>query len=374
MAWNEPGGNKPEDPWGGDNGPPDLDEAFRKFKDKFSGGGKGKGPSGGDMPQFNGKIAGIIVAILAVLYVALGLYTIDAQERGVVLRFGKYYETVAPGLHFNWPLIDSVRKVNTTKQRSIRIRELMLTEDENIVQVTVSAQYTITDPKSFILEVRDPERSLQHAAESALRHVVGSVELHQILTEGRKQVTIEVEARLQRYMNDYLTGIDVTTISIEDAQPPTEVQAAFDDVIRAKEDEQRVKNEAETYRNGIVPEARGVAQRMIEEASAYKDQVIAKAEGEAKRFDLLRKEFQRAPRVTRERLYIDSMEKIMGNTSKVMIDVDGGNLMYLPLDKLMSGSKPSQSSADFDFSNLGSKNATSNSSRSSTRNSSREER
>jgi membrane protease subunit HflK len=256
-------------------------------------------------------------------------------------------------------LIDSVHKVNTTKQRSIRIRELMLTEDENIVQVTVSAQYTITDPKSFTLEVRDPERSMQHAAESALRHVVGSGELHQVLTEGRKQITIEVEERLQRYLNAYSTGIDVTTVNIEDAQPPAEVQAAFDDVIRAREDEQRVKNEAEAYRNGIIPEARGFAQRMREEANAYKEQVIARAEGEAKRFDQLRREYERAPRVTRERLYIDTMEKIMGNTSKVMVDVDGGNLMYLPLDKLMSGNSSDSSSKNFDFSNLGSKGTSS---------------
>jgi membrane protease subunit HflK len=374
MAWNEPGGNKPNDPWGGDNGPPDLDEAFRKFKEKFSG-GSGKGPSGSDMPSFDGKIIAIIFAILAVLYVAVGFYTVDAQERAVVLRLGKYHDTVNPGLQFNWPLIDKVYKVNTTRTRSIRIRELMLTEDENIVQVSVSVQYTIMDPKSFILEVRDPERSLQHAAESALRHVVGSAELHQVLTEGRKQVTIEVEERLQGYLDNYLTGIDVTTVSIEDAQPPTEVQAAFDDVIRAREDEQRVKNEAESYRNGIIPEARGFAQRQIEEANAYKEQVIAQAEGEAKRFDQLRKEYERAPKVTRERLYINTMEKVLENTSKVMVDVDGGNLMYLPLDKLMSNNgQASGGSANFDFSTLGRKASDSQSQRSSGRSSTREAR
>ena len=343
MAWNEPGGNgskDPKDPWGNDQGPPDLDEAFRKFKDKFAGKGGGNGGNRGskqspELPEFSTKIIAIVFAIIALLYAATGFYTVDEQEQAVVLRFGKYHDTRGPGLHFNPPLIDRVLQLNITSQRSQRFNETMLTEDENIVDVSLSAQYTISDPEKFLLRVRDPETSLKHAAESALRHVIGSVTLDLILTEGKKQIAIDVQQRLQNYLNDYETGILVTTVNIEDAQPPAEVQAAFDDVIRAKEDEQRVKNEAETYSNGIIPEARGLAKRQIEEATAYKDQVIARAEGEASRFESLLKEYQKAPEVTRQRLYIDAMQNVLNNSSKVLVDVDGGNLMYLPLDKLM---------------------------------------
>jgi membrane protease subunit HflK len=359
MAWNEPGGNgskDPKDPWGNDQGPPDLDEAFRKFKDKFAGkkGSGGNGSGGGNAPQmpaFSGKLIVLALAVVAVLYAASGFYTVDAQEQAVVLRFGKYHETRGAGLHFNPPLIDTVLKLNITKQRSQRFQETMLTEDENIVDISLSAQYTIIDSQSFLLRVRDPETSLKHAAESALRHVIGSAELHQVLTEGRKAISIDVQARLQRYLDLYQTGILVTTVNIEDAQPPAEVQAAFDDVIRAKEDEQRVKNEAETYRNGIVPEARGQASRQIEEASAYKEQVVAEADGEAQRFEKLLAEYEKAPKVTRQRLYIDAMQSVMSKTSKVMVDVDGGNLMYLPLDKLMkqSGAQSSGGSSSSSF-------------------------
>ncbi len=341
MAWNEPGGNgskDPKDPWGNDQGPPDLDEAFKKFKDKFAGkngGGSGSGGSTPEMPNFSGKMLGLAFALIMGFYIVMGFYTVDAQEQAVVLRFGKYHDTRGPGLHFNPPLVDTVLKLNITKQRTQRFNETMLTEDDNIVDITLSAQYTIIDPKLFLLKVRDPESSLRQATESSLRHSVGSAELHEVLTEGRRVIAIEVQERLQRYLDSYDTGIKVTTVNIEDAQPPKEVQAAFDDVIRAKEDEQRVKNEAETYKNGIVPEARGIAQRQIEEANAYKEQVIARASGEAKRFTQLLTEYEKAPQVTRQRIYIDTMEEVMSNSSKVMVDVDGGNLMYLPLDKLM---------------------------------------
>lgn len=346
MAWNEPGGNgskdpkEPKDPWGNDQGPPDLDEAFRKFKDKFAGkGGSGGNGGGGNqtpqMPAFSGKILGLVIAVIAVLYGAAGFYTVDAQEQAVVLRFGKFHETRGAGLHFNPPLIDAVIKLNTTRQRSQRFKETMLTEDENIVDISLSVQYTIVDPRAFLLDVRDPEGSLKQAAESALRHVIGSVELHYVLTEGKTVIAVDVQTRLQNYLDAYQTGILVTTVNFEDAQPPAEVQAAFDDVIRAKEDEQRVKNEADTYSNGIIPEARGQAARQIEEANAYKEQVVAQAEGEAQRFEKLLTEYEKAPEVTRQRLYIDTMQSVMSKTSKVMVDVDGGNLMYLPLDKLM---------------------------------------
>lgn len=339
MAWNEPGGNNDKDPWGRDQGPPDLDEAFRKFKEKFTG---KKGPSSGSggkagLPEFNARLLGLVFAGLLLVWALLGIYQVDQQERAVVLTFGKYSGTVEAGLHWNPPLIDSVQIVNVTKVRSSAHQGLMLTEDDNIVSVSLSVQYTVSDPKAFLLEVRDPEVSLAHAAESALRHVIGSAELHQVLTEGRALIAIDVKKRLQDYLDLYHTGILVSTVNIEDAQPPKEVQAAFDDVIRAKEDEARVKNEAETYKNGIIPEARGLAQRQTEEANGYKEQVIARAEGEAQRFSQLLVEYERAPEVTRQRMYIDTMQKVMSRTSKVMIDVDGGNLLYLPLDKLVGG-------------------------------------
>ncbi len=336
MAWNEPGNNG-KDPWGGggDQGPPDLDEAFRKFKEKFGGKKTGGGKSGGDLPEIGVGFLALALAALLVIWAGLGIYQVDQQENAVVLRFGKFQETVGAGLHWNPPLIDKVQKVNVTKVRSSSHRGLMLTEDDNIVQIALSVQWTVSDPKAYLLEVRAPETSLDHAAEAALRHAVGSAELHQVLTEGRAEISLEVQERTQRYLDAYKTGIMITTVNIEDAQPPQQVQAAFDDVIRAKEDEQRVKNQAETYKNGVIPEARGLAQRQLEEAKAYKDQVIAKATGEAERFTNLLTEYEKAPQVTRQRLYLDTMQRVMSNTSKVMMDTEGGNMVYLPLDKIM---------------------------------------
>lgn len=347
MAWNEPGGQKDKDqnndPWGNNSnqGPPDLDEAFRKFKEKFTGkksGGGNNSSGGGDLPQLSGGMLLAIAAIIMAIWAALGVYQVDQQERAVVLRFGKYIETVNPGLRWNPPLIDTVEKVNTTKVRSARVKGLMLTEDDNIVDVSLSVQYIVMDPKAFVLEVRSPEQSLLQATESALRHVIGSSSLHQVLTEGRTTIAFDVRERLQRYLDLYHTGIQVSAVNIEDAQPPSDVQAAFDDVIRAKEDEAKVVNQAQTYKNGIVPVARGQAQRLLEEANAYKGRVIAAAEGEAARFTQLLVEYQRAPEVTRERMYIDMMESVMTSASKVMVDVDGGNLLYLPLDQIIKSS------------------------------------
>jgi membrane protease subunit HflK len=346
MAWNEPGGNNDKDPWGRDQGPPDLDEAFRKFKEKFTG-NKGSGNGGNaDLPDFSMAFVGIALLGVLIIWGLMGIYQVDQQERAVVLRFGKYLETVEAGLHWNPPLIDSVQVVNVTKVRSSAHQGLMLTEDDNIVKVSLSVQYTVFDPKPFLLDVRDAEASLADAAESAMRHVIGSEELHQVLTEGRVKVAIDVKKRLQDYLDLYHTGIIVSTVNIEDAQPPKEVQAAFDDVIRAKEDEARVKNEAETYKNGIVPEARGLAQRQLEEANGYKEQVIASAEGETQRFTQLLVEYTRAPEVTRQRMYLDTLQNVMSQTTKVMVDIDSGNLLYLPLDKLMGGTSSSTERAN----------------------------
>lgn len=342
MSWNEPGGgnNRPRDPWGGnDQGPPDLDEALKKLQQRlnsmFGGGGSGGGgsSSGG---RFSGALLGVIAAGALTIWALMGFYQLDEQERAIVLRFGKYHGTMQPGLQWNPPLVDEVIKVNTTKVRASQVREVMLTKDENIVEVTMSLQYIIEDPEKFVLEVRDPEISLQHASQSALRHVVGDTTMDLVLTEGRAAIAIDVRERLQTYLNTYGTGIRISKVNIDESKPPTQVQGAFDDVIKAREDEERVKNEAQSYANGIVPEARGRAQRVLEEASAYREQVIAQADGEAQRFNALLTEYRKAPEVTRERLYLDAMQVVMGNTNKVMVDVEGGNnMMYLPLDKLV---------------------------------------
>ena len=353
MAWNESnGGNNPRDPWGGGNqGPPDLDEALKKLQRQlgslFGGGSSGGGNKAGK-PLF-------LVGFFAVIFVwALsGFYQVDEQERAVVLRFGKYFDTVQPGLQWNPSLVDSVIVVNTTKVRAASFREIMLTQDENIVEVKLSVQYVIDDPTKFVLEVRDPERSLQHAAQSALRHVVGDMPMDMVLTEGRAGIAIDVQERLQDYIRLYGTGIRISKVNVDESNPPSQVQAAFDDVIKAREDEERVKNEAEAYANGIVPEARGQAQRQLEEADAYRQQVIANAEGEADRFNKLLQEFKKAPAVTRERLYIDAIEDVLSNTSKVMVDVEGGNnMIYLPLDKIAPAKLQNSRALDINSSNI----------------------
>jgi membrane protease subunit HflK len=341
MSWNEPGGgnNGPRDPWGGGNqGPPDLDEAFKKLQQSIAGlfGGGRRGGGGPGKGGASNALVGVVLGGVLAVWGLMGFYQLDEQERAVVLRFGEYHATLTPGLQWNPPLIDEVITVNTTKVRAAGLREVMLTQDENIVEVSMSVQYVISDPRDFVLQVRDPEVSLQHAAQSALRHVVGDTTMDLVLTEGRAAIGFEVRDRLQQYLNDYTTGIQVSKINIDESKPPAQVQGAFDDVIKAREDEERVKNEAQSYANGIVPEARGGAQRMLEESNAYRDQVIARADGEAQRFNQLLAEYRKAPEVTRERLYIDSVQSVYANTNKVMVDVDGGNnVLYLPLDKMV---------------------------------------
>jgi membrane protease subunit HflK len=341
MAWNEPGGND-KDPWGNrgsDNqGPPDLDEAFRKLQkslsEMFGGGGSGSGSASSGL---SGKMAALIVVAALIVYGLMGIYQVDVQERGIVLRFGKLYGgQVLNGLHWNPPVIDEVLIVNVTRLRSQGYDAEMLTEDENIVQVKMSVQYAIGDATKYLLRVQDPDTSLDQATRSALRHVVGSSEMHGVLTEGREELAEKVKVRIQNYMDNYGTGIYVNQVNIDDTAPPEAVKAAFDDVIKAREDEVRVRNEADAYANQIVPEARGDAQRLLEEAEAYKSRVVAMAQGETTRFTKMLAEYKLAPEVTRQRIYLDTLEGIMENSTKVMIDVEGGNnLLYLPLDQLM---------------------------------------
>ncbi len=362
MAWNEPGGNSNnQDPWGGggggrrggdQKGPPDLDEAFRKLQDSLNGmfGGKKRGSGGGS--GGGGRRGGfglvwVSLVVLLAVWLFNAIYIVDEQEQAVVLRFGKYHETVGPGLNLYFPPIDRKFQENVTRERSYSKQGQMLTEDENIIEVPLTVQYKISDLQSFVLNVDQPEISLQHATDSAVRHVVGSTAMDQVLTEGREAMAGEVKERLQRFLDNYGTGITVTQVNLQSAAAPREVQEAFDDVIRAREDEQREKNQAESYANGVIPEARGQAQRMLEEASGYRDAVISRAEGEADRFTKLLTEYSKAPEVTRERLYLETMQEVMSNTSKVMVTGESGqnNLLYLPLDKMINGRGAASSNA-----------------------------
>ncbi len=346
MAWNEPGGNSNnQDPWGGRKGggrqgPPDLDEALRKLQDSLNGifGGKKSSGSGNGSAAGGLGLIGIALAVLAALWLYSAVYVVDEQEQAVVLRFGKYYETVGPGLNIYFPPIDRKFQENVTRERAYSAQGQMLTEDENIIEVPLTVQYRISNLQDFVLNVDQPEVSLQHATDSALRHVVGSTAMDQVLTEGRELMASEVKERLQRFLDNYRTGISVTQVNVQSAAAPREVQEAFDDVIRAREDEQRAKNQAETYANGVVPEARGQSQRIIEDANGYRDEVIARAQGEAERFSKLLAEYRKAPEITRQRLYLDTMQEVFSNTSKVLVTGDKGqnNLLYLPLDKMVA--------------------------------------
>ena len=338
MSWN---GNDNKDPWGRNDSPPEIDEVIKKVREKvdsiFGGGSSGGSSAGGG---FSKKFVTFALTAIALAYIGLGIYQVEEAERSVVLRLGEFSEIKGPGLRWNPPIIDSVDVVDVVRVRPHRHDALMLTKDENIVAVTVSVQYQIADPRKYVLDIRDADASLVQATESALRHVVGGSIMDDALTTGRELIAQEVKTRLQRYLNKYNTGLEVVIVNIEDSSPPNQVQEAFDDVIKAREDEVRARNEAETYANGLVPEARGEAQRMLQDAEAYKEQVISEAEGDATRFNLLLAEYQKAPDVTRNRLYLDSIQGVMSNSTKVMIDVEGGNnILYLPLDKIAESAR-----------------------------------
>lgn len=344
MAWNEPGGNGDKDPWGnrGNQGPPDLDEVFKNFQKKFGslfGGKGGRGGGRGTGTGSGGTIGiGIVVAIILLFWMATGFYKIEEAERGIILRFGKHVDTTQSGLHWHWPTpIESVTKVDITKVHPVPLRATMLTQDENIVDIEGTIQYQVADATSYLFNVRTPEISLSQAAESALRESIGTSKMDFVITEGRGQIAFQVETLLQEIMDSYGTGLKVIKVNILDAKPPEAVKDAFDDVTQAREDEVRLINEAEAYRNEVLPKARGAAARLREEADAYSQEVIARAEGEADRFSQLLGAYQKAPDVTRDRLYLDMMESVLGNSSKVLVDIEGNNnLLYLPLDKLMS--------------------------------------
>ncbi|MBI2995004.1 MAG: FtsH protease activity modulator HflK [Gammaproteobacteria bacterium] len=338
MGWNEPpGGNKGRDPWGdrgNGGGPPDLDEIVRRMQQGFGGllgrrGGAGR--RGSPMIWL-----GVIGAIVALLLFDI-TYFIDQQERGVVLRLGRYVSTLQPGLNVVFPsVIDKVIPVNVGLVRSITHKATMLTQDENIVDVEIAVQWRINEAGDYVFNVENPAGTLRQVAESAVRQVIGKSKLDFVLTEGRSAIAQSQQQLMQKILNDYRAGILIVTVEMQPAKPPEQVKNAFDDAIKAREDEQRLVNEAEAYRNDIIPRSRGSAARLREEANAYKATVIARGEGEAARFEQLLAEYQRAPAVTRQRLYLDSMESVLSKTPKVLLDSrSSNNMMYLPLDRLL---------------------------------------
>ncbi|WP_110674393.1 FtsH protease activity modulator HflK [Salinicola sp. RZ23] len=385
MAWNEPGGgNNQQDPWsggggrrpsgnGGDNGdgnnrgggnnqgPPDLDEALKKFQDKinrlFGGRGKRGGAGGGDNSG-GGKrnpfvLPLLVVIVAAVVWAGSGFHLIDQSERGVVFRFGKYTTTLNPGLHWNPPIMDQVENVNVTSIRSANQTDSMLTSDENIVRVSVSTQYVVSDAHAFLVNVKEPEMTLQNAMDSALRQEVGNMKLQQILTTGRDRLGQRVFDRLSAYMEAYGTGLRLQTVNVESTAPPDKVQNAFDDVIRAREERQRSINRANAYSQAVVLEAKGQKQRLVAEAQGYKAAAVADATGQANRFNSLLGEYQQAPKVTRERLYLETISQVLSQTPKALVDLgDSSAVTVLPLNQMQAGGNGSSDSTKMSMQQL----------------------
>ena len=341
MNWE----NQNKDPWGNKNDAPDFDELMKKFSSilggkKSSNNGSGSSGNDGGFKFPSSRIFLYALFGFSIVYASQCIYQLDASERAVILRLGEFHEEQEEGLNFRLAGIDERFIENVSLTRRYTQTNSMLTKDENIVDVTVSAQYRIANLKDFVLNVKDPEGSLRNAIESALRHVVGDNTLDQTLTVGRENIAQEVQTRLQSYLDIYQTGLLVQQVNIEKTDPPAAVKNAFDDVVAAREDKERLQNEAERYALTIVPEARGQAQARIRGAEAYKEEVVSKAEGETDRFNKLLEEYSKAPEVTRDRLYLDALQSVLSNSTKIMVDVEGGNnLLYLPLDKIMEENK-----------------------------------
>ena len=345
MAWNEPGGGRKKDPWGGNESNADVDAFLDRLKSGFGrvfGGGDGGRPARGPGGGGGGSILWIVLALLGAWFLFDSWQQIDERERGVVLRFGKVDRVMDQGLNFKWPRpIERVQKVETTQVRTHSDEVRMLTRDENIVTLDFNVQYQVPDPQQFLFGSHDPEDTLRESTEAAVREVMGNSTMDDILTGERAALATEMRARLQQLLDEYRTGIQVTEFNLQNARPPQEVKEAFDDAISAREDKQRIENEAEAYASRIVPEARGDAARIREAAQAYRDSTIARAQGDAARFTQQAAEYAKAPQVTRKRLYLDTMSEIMSATPKVLVDdEDGNNVLYLPLDTGASGTMP----------------------------------
>jgi membrane protease subunit HflK len=347
MALNDPN-------WGrrGGEGPPDLDELWNRMRQKLSGlfGGRGGGrtPGGGEGRQFPFGVF-IVIGLVLVIWVASGFYIVDASQRGVVLRFGKYAETTQPGPQWHLPYpIESVEIVNLSQVRTVEVgyrnnvrnkvlkESLMLTDDENIIDIQFAVQYILRDPTEYLFNSRNPDDAVMQAAETSIREVVGKSKMDFVLYEGREEVAAQAQALMQQILDRYKTGINISKVTMQQAQPPEQVQAAFDDAVKANQDRERQKNEGQAYANDVVPKARGTASRLTQESEGYRQRVIANAEGEASRFRQILTEYSRAPAVTRERLYLETMQQVYANSSKVIVDQkSGSNLLFLPLDKIL---------------------------------------
>ena len=355
--------------WGNKNngGPPDLEELMRKLNAKLSallggkgGSGSGGKPGGGVPAQGFGIGIGLIATIVAVIWLGSGFYIVDASQRGVVLRFGKNVEVTEAGPRWHLPFpIESVDIVNLSQVRTVEVgyrenvknkilkESLMLTDDENIIDIQFAVQYYLSDPGEYLFNNRMPDENVRQAAETAIREVVGKSKMDFVLYEGREQVAASATKLMQEILDRYISGILVSKLTMQNAQPPEQVQAAFDDAVKAGQDRERQKNEGQAYANDVIPRASGTAARLIQESQGYKLSVIANAEGDASRFKQVLVEYEKAPTVTRERMYLDMMQQVMGNISKVMVDQKSGNsLLYLPLDKLMESTRLTGTAAE----------------------------
>jgi len=361
---NQGGGDR-----GGNQGPPDLEEVWRDVNRKLSGlfgrkgGGSGDDGGGGRgaSPRFGGGIS-LIIGVVVVLWLASGFYIVDASQRGIVLRFGQFLRSTDPGLQWRWPYpIETHELVNLTGVRTVEIgyrggernkvlnEALMLTDDENIVNIQFAVQYILKDPEAYLFNNRDPDSNVIQAAESAIREIVGKSKMDFVLYEGREQVAANASKLMQDILDRYDAGILISKVTMQNAQPPEQVQAAFDDAVKAGQDRERQKNEGQAYANDVVPKARGTAARLLEEATGYASRVVATAEGDASRFKSVVAEYSKAPEVTRQRMYLDTMQQVFSNTSKILVDTKGsGNLLYLPLDKILQnqGTAPAPAAAD----------------------------
>ncbi|MCX7193089.1 MAG: FtsH protease activity modulator HflK [Proteobacteria bacterium] len=362
------GMNDPQ--WGNKNnnngGPPDLEELLRKLKMQLAillgnKGGSGKNsPGNGGMPKLSSGGLGLLVVIAVLIWVGSGFYIVDASQRGVVLRFGKQVDVTLAGPRWHLPYpVETVELVNLSQVRTVEVgyrdnvknkiakESLMLTDDENIIDIQFAVQYFLRDPGEYLFNNRNPDENVRQAAETAIREVVGKNKMDFVLYEGREAVAASATRLIQDILDRYKSGIVISKLTMQNAQPPEQVQAAFDDAVKAGQDRERQKNEGQAYANDVVPRAKGTAARLIQESEGYKQSVIANAEGDASRFKQILVEYEKAPAVTRDRMYLDMMSQVMGNISKVMVDQKNGNsLLYLPLDKLIESSRTSGAAVD----------------------------
>jgi membrane protease subunit HflK len=354
--WGRGGSRGPQGPGGGNQGPPDLDELWRNFNRKLGDLFGKRKRGGGDEPppiipsnwQFGGG-AGVLVLLVLGVWLASGFYIVDAASRGVVLTFGRYSQETEPGLRWRmpWPIqtheivnLQSVRTLEVGYLNNVRTKvlkeSLMLTDDENIVDLQFAVQYTVKDARDFIFMVRRPDESAMQIAETAMREVIGKSKMDGILYESREAIAVQVRQVMQAIHDRYGTGILVSAVTIQAAQPPEQVQAAFDDAVKAGQDREKQKNEGQAYANDVIPRARGTASRLLQESEGYKQRVIASAEGDASRFKQVLTEYAKAPAVTRERIYLETIQQVLSSTNKIVMDYRGsGNILYLPLDKIM---------------------------------------